>query len=84
VGKRGEGEMVALLDSLLTHAPIGFAFFDRNYRYLRVNDFLAEINGVRPTTTSAARCDIVPVDAPFVSRFSTASSPPARPSATWR
>ena len=34
------------LESLLTSAPIGVAFFDRDHRYLRINDELAAINGI--------------------------------------
>lgn len=36
----------ALLDTLLARAPVGFAFFDPELRYRRVNAALAEINGV--------------------------------------
>ena len=39
-------ESLALLDTLLETAPVGLAFFDRDLRYVRVNDALAEINGV--------------------------------------
>lgn len=39
-------ETVALLDTLLGSAPVGFAFFDRELRYQRVNDTLARINGM--------------------------------------
>lgn len=39
-------ETVALLDTLLDSAPIGFAFFDRDLRYRRVNETLARINGI--------------------------------------
>lgn len=39
-------ETVALLDTLLDSAPIGFAFFDCGLRYLRVNETLARINGI--------------------------------------
>ncbi len=39
-------ETVALLDTLLDSAPIGFAFFDRDLRYRRVNETLARINGL--------------------------------------
>jgi PAS domain S-box-containing protein len=35
-----------LLDVIFERAPIGLAFFDRDLRYLRLNDRLAEINGV--------------------------------------
>ncbi|MGI4791537.1 MAG: PAS domain S-box protein [Janthinobacterium lividum] len=39
-------ETVALLDTLLSSAPVGFAFFDRELRYRRVNETLAQISGV--------------------------------------
>ena len=50
-------ETLALLDSMLSNAPIGFAFFDRELRYVRVNEFLASLHelaieehlGRRPT-----------------------------------
>src|SRR5579875_3704510 len=43
--RSGLTETLALLDSMLANAPIGFAFFDRRYRFVRVNQFLAEMNG---------------------------------------
>lgn len=39
-------ETLALLESLLKNAPVGFAFFDKEHRYIRINDTLAEINGI--------------------------------------
>jgi signal transduction histidine kinase len=39
--RRGLGDTLALLDSMLANAPIGIAFFDRNGRFVRVNHFLA-------------------------------------------
>jgi PAS domain S-box-containing protein len=36
----------ALLNSLLDNAPVGFGFFDHDYRYLRINPALAEMNGL--------------------------------------
>ena len=42
---RENSALLAQLDSLLENAPLGFAFFDRGHRYLRINDRLAEING---------------------------------------
>ena len=39
-------DTLALLDSMLGVAPIGFAFFDRGMRYVRVNETLAEAHGV--------------------------------------
>lgn len=39
-------ETVALLDTLLETAPIGFAFYDRELRCLRINEALATMSGV--------------------------------------
>jgi signal transduction histidine kinase/ActR/RegA family two-component response regulator len=44
--KRQSDESVALLDTLQSAAPIGFAFVDLSFRYVRVNDALASINGL--------------------------------------
>lgn len=44
--RAGLSDTLALLDSMLENAPIGFAFFDRKFRYVRVNQFLAGMNGV--------------------------------------
>jgi PAS domain S-box-containing protein len=44
--ERASGEAQALLDALVTSAPIGLGFFDTDFRYVRVNDALAEINGL--------------------------------------
>ncbi|WP_342377126.1 ATP-binding protein [Myxococcus stipitatus] len=37
---------LALLDALLEAAPLGMAFLDRDLRYLRINQTLAELNGI--------------------------------------
>ncbi|HZS78993.1 MAG TPA: PAS domain-containing protein [Ktedonobacteraceae bacterium] len=39
-------EANALLDSLFDEAPIGLGFWDKDLRYARVNEALAEINGL--------------------------------------
>ncbi|HJQ27513.1 MAG TPA: PAS domain S-box protein [Blastocatellia bacterium] len=39
-------ESLALLETLLSKAPIGFAFHDRAHRFVRINERLAEINGL--------------------------------------
>jgi PAS domain S-box-containing protein len=39
-------ETVARLDTLLANAPLGFAFFDQEFRFIRVNQILAEMNGL--------------------------------------
>ncbi len=36
----------ALLNTLLDNAPVGFGFFDRELRYVRINPALAAINGL--------------------------------------
>lgn len=44
--RAGLNDTLALLDSMLANAPIGFAFFDRRCRFVRVNRFFAELNGM--------------------------------------
>jgi PAS domain S-box-containing protein len=41
-------ETLALLDTLQSNAPVGFAFVDRDFRYVRINAALAAINGRSP------------------------------------
>lgn len=64
---RRREEAIAVLDSLLLYAPLGFALFDRHYRYLRINDVLADING-QPVAAHLGRTlrEMVPVNAPLV------------------
>lgn len=40
-----KAEALRLLDTLLTHAPVGFVFLDRDLRFVRINERLAEMNG---------------------------------------
>jgi len=44
--EREWAKVVALLDTLQSSAPVGFLFVDRDFRYVRVNEKVAEINGV--------------------------------------
>jgi PAS domain S-box-containing protein len=44
--RRGIQETLNLLDTLLSSAPIGFGFYDREYRYVRLNEHLARMHGV--------------------------------------
>ncbi len=44
--RSGLNDTLALLDSMLAHAPIGFAFLDRQGRFIRVNSFLAASMGI--------------------------------------
>jgi PAS domain S-box-containing protein len=44
--RAGLNDTLALLDSMLANAPIGFAFFDKKFHFVRVNQFLADMNGL--------------------------------------
>ena len=44
--RSGLNDTLALLDSMLANAPTGFGFFDRKCRYVRINRFLADLNGL--------------------------------------
>jgi PAS domain S-box-containing protein len=47
--KRAEAALaqsMAQLNSLLTNAPIGFAFFDREYKFVRVNEYFSRLDGL--------------------------------------
>ncbi len=46
--RRESAELLALLDTLLSNAPVGFAFVGRDLRYVRVNRALAAMNGLPP------------------------------------
>ncbi|MFG1291721.1 hybrid sensor histidine kinase/response regulator [Xanthobacter versatilis] len=41
-----QNSVVATLEALLQHAPVGFAFFDRQLRFIRVNETLARMVGI--------------------------------------
>src|SRR5262249_57143713 len=51
---RQKEESLALLDTLQHNAPVGFAFVDRQFRYVRVNQALAAIDG-RPAADLLGR-----------------------------
>ena len=40
-----QAQALRLLDTLLTSAPIGFVFLDRDLRFVRINGLLADMNG---------------------------------------
>jgi PAS domain-containing protein len=42
---RQTAQTLTLLETLQSTAPVGFAFVDRDFRYVRVNDILAALNG---------------------------------------
>ncbi|MCP3100817.1 PAS domain-containing protein [Myxococcus sp. K15C18031901] len=43
---RSAGDSSALRDAIMDVTPVGFAFFDRNLRYIHVNAALAAMNGL--------------------------------------
>jgi PAS domain S-box-containing protein len=43
---RSPAETLVLLDTLQSKAPVGFIFVDRDFRFVRVNEMAAAINGV--------------------------------------
>lgn len=47
-------QSLALLETLTTSAPVGIAFVDRDLRFVRINDALAEFNG-RPAAEHIGR-----------------------------
>ena len=60
-----QSQITAYLDSLLTHAPIGFAFFDREFRFTRLNSAIAAMNGVQiEDHVGKSLTEIVPMNAP--------------------
>jgi PAS domain S-box-containing protein len=65
--ERQQTEVSALLESLLSSSPIGFAFFDRLHRYVRINEQLAAINGL-PIEAHLGRPirEVLPVNAQSV------------------
>jgi len=44
--RAGLNDTLSLLDSMLANAPIGLAFFDRNCRFVRVNQIFADLTGL--------------------------------------
>jgi GAF domain-containing protein len=83
--ERASGEAQALLDALVTSAPIGLGFFDTDFRYVRVNDALAEINGL-PAIDHLGRTvrEVLPALASDVEPRSRRCWRPARRSSTFR
>jgi len=65
--QRERERLFALLDALLTSAPVGYAVLDRELRFVLVNDVLAELNGV-PATRHIGRPvrEIVPDIVDFI------------------
>jgi PAS domain S-box-containing protein len=57
----------AELESLLVSAPVGVAFFDRDHRYLRINEELAAVNGISAEQHMGQRIEeLLPMNAASV------------------
>ena len=62
--RAGLNDTLALLDSMLANAPIGFAFFDKKFHFVRVNQFLADMNRLSINRHLGRRLsEILPPDA---------------------
>jgi PAS domain S-box-containing protein len=58
---RRKDEALALLDTLLDTAPVALAFIDRDFRFVRINDSMAAMNGVPgPDHIGRRVADVVP------------------------
>jgi PAS domain S-box-containing protein len=71
-----------VLDTLFQHAPIGLAFFDRERRYVRISDYLAQRNGL-PVEAHLGRTveevlgDVAGVVAPLIDQVFATGQPVA-------
>ncbi len=64
---RAAQESYAQLDTLLVSAPVGIGFWDRELRFVRVNDALAELNRHSPEDHIGKRLvDVIPELAPHL------------------
>jgi PAS domain-containing protein len=45
LAQRETAETLTLLETLLSRAPVGFAFVDRDFTFVRLNEALARLNG---------------------------------------
>ena len=62
--RAGLNDTLALLDSMLANAPIGFAFFDRKLRFVRINQFMAEMNQLSISRhLGRTLADVIPLEA---------------------
>lgn len=65
---RARDEALVVFDALLAHAPIGFAFLDRQHRYTRANGHFARISGLPIAAHLGQRVqDVAPAQAATVS-----------------
>lgn len=60
-------EALGVLDQAILKSPIGFAMISRDFRFIRVNEFMAKINGYTSDFhTGKLIKEIIPVNAPYV------------------
>jgi PAS domain S-box-containing protein len=60
----GTAQTAAVLDAIFDQAPVGLAFWDRELRFVRINDALAEINGLPAEEHLGRRLDELLPDLP--------------------
>ena len=46
IAEQQQAELLAQMEALIDNAPIGITFMDRNLRFVRVNEAMAEMNGL--------------------------------------
>jgi PAS domain S-box-containing protein len=46
IAEQQQAELLAQMEGLIANAPIGITFMDRSLRYVRINEAMAEINGL--------------------------------------
>jgi PAS domain S-box-containing protein len=63
-------ESLAILDQSINKSPIGFALIDKDYKYIRINETLAYLNGFpREYHLGKSVREIVPQGAPLVEKM---------------
>jgi PAS domain S-box-containing protein len=68
--QRNAEESLALIDAVQALAPVGFAFLDTEFRYVRINDSLAETNGAPAANLLGRRVpDVIPWMWPMLGPF---------------
>ncbi len=71
IAEQQQAELLAQIEALIANAPIGISFMDRNLRYVRINEAMAEINGLPVEahlehTMDEVMPNLVPLVGPYV------------------
>ena len=70
IAEQQQAELLAQMEALIANAPIGISFMDRNLRYVRVNEAMAEMNGLPVAAHLEHTMDeILPDLVPLVGRY---------------